>query len=71
VEWDIKRTIRIPGGRYFQLGMSPFAIRSTFRHMMATSMLPGAAEIIETHQAGVWRYLRFLGCDEAQADDLT
>jgi len=51
--------------------MSPFAIRSTFRHMMATSMLPGAAEIIETHQAGVWRYLRFLGCDEAQADDLT
>lgn len=34
-------------------------------------MLPGAAEIIETHQAGVWRYLRFLGCDEAQADDLT
>ena len=27
--------------------------------------------LIETHQAGVWRYLRALGCDDAQADDLT
>jgi len=27
--------------------------------------------LIETHQAGVWRYLRVLGCDPAQADDLT
>jgi RNA polymerase sigma-70 factor (ECF subfamily) len=27
--------------------------------------------LIQTHQPGVWRYLRFLGCDEAQADDLT
>lgn len=27
--------------------------------------------LIETHQAGVWRYLRALGCDAAQADDLT
>ena len=28
-------------------------------------------ELIETHQAGVWRYLRALGCQPAQADDLT
>ncbi len=27
--------------------------------------------LIETHQAGVWRYLRVLGCDPALADDLT
>ena len=27
--------------------------------------------LIENHQAGVWRYLRALGCDHAQADDLT
>ena len=27
--------------------------------------------LIETHQAGVWRYLRVLGCDLALADDLT
>jgi len=30
-----------------------------------------AEELIKTHQAGVWRYLRMLGCDAAMADDLT
>ena len=29
------------------------------------------ARLIATHQAGVWRYLRVLGCDPSQADDLT
>ncbi|HUY87495.1 MAG TPA: RNA polymerase sigma factor [Pirellulales bacterium] len=29
------------------------------------------AELVRTHQTGVWRYLRFLGADETQADDLT
>lgn len=28
-------------------------------------------ELMHTHQAGIWRYLRFLGCEPAQADDLT
>jgi RNA polymerase sigma-70 factor (ECF subfamily) len=28
-------------------------------------------ELIEKHQIGIWRYLRALGCDPAQADDLT
>lgn len=38
----------------------------------ATMSQPGnLAELVRLHQAGVWRYLRFLGCDEAQADDLT
>lgn len=27
--------------------------------------------LILTHQAGVWRYLRYLGCERGQADDLT
>lgn len=27
--------------------------------------------LIHKHQAGVWRYLRALGCDPAQADDFT
>lgn len=27
--------------------------------------------LIQDHQAGVWRYLRALGCEPAQADDLT
>ncbi len=30
-----------------------------------------AARLIKAHQAGVWRYLRVLGCDPALADDLT
>ena len=30
-----------------------------------------AAALIETYQQGVWRYLRALGCQAAQADDLT
>lgn len=28
-------------------------------------------ELIACHQAGVWRYLRALGCDACSADDLT
>jgi RNA polymerase sigma-70 factor (ECF subfamily) len=28
------------------------------------------ARLVQEHQAGVWRYLRALGCDPAQADDL-
>ena len=27
--------------------------------------------LIEEHQAGVWRYLRALGCEASQAEDLT
>ncbi len=27
--------------------------------------------LIQDHQAGIWRYLRALGCDAAQAEDLT
>ena len=27
--------------------------------------------LIEQHQAGVWRYLRALGCNATEADDLT
>ena len=30
-----------------------------------------AAELIQRHQRGVWRYLRMLGCDASTADDLT
>jgi len=37
----------------------------------ATATDMTAAELIQAHQAGIWRYLRFLGCDEALADDMT
>jgi RNA polymerase sigma-70 factor (ECF subfamily) len=30
-----------------------------------------ANRLIEDHQAGIWRYLRALGCSRAEADDLT
>ena len=30
-----------------------------------------ATELVRAHQAGVWRYLRYLGCDPSLADDLT
>jgi RNA polymerase sigma-70 factor, ECF subfamily len=29
------------------------------------------ATLIERHQAGVWRYVRFLGAERSEADDLT
>jgi len=28
-------------------------------------------ELVQTHQLGVWRYLRFLGCDKQAADELS
>ena len=28
------------------------------------------AELIEAYQRGLWRYLRFLGCSDGEADDL-
>jgi RNA polymerase sigma-70 factor, ECF subfamily len=30
-----------------------------------------AARLVKEHQAGVWRYLRVLGCDANEAEDLT
>ncbi|MGY8769843.1 MAG: RNA polymerase sigma factor [Pirellulales bacterium] len=30
-----------------------------------------AAKLIETHQTGIWRYLRSLGCEGHEAEDLT
>jgi len=37
----------------------------------ATSSAVDPARLIDEYQAGVWRYLRVLGCDAAEADDLT
>jgi RNA polymerase sigma-70 factor (ECF subfamily) len=32
---------------------------------------PDLTKLVQTHQAGVWRYLRFLGAERMEADDLT
>ena len=37
----------------------------------AMSKNPDLAELVHTHQAGVWRYLRFLGAQADESDDLT
>ncbi len=37
----------------------------------ATSTNRDVARLIRDHQAGVWRYLRVLGCDASEAEDLT
>ena len=29
------------------------------------------AKLVEMHQAGIWRYLRALGCESSEAEDLT
>ena len=39
--------------------------------MAETSTTFDPAALIRSHQAGVWRYLRSLGCDPTVADDLT
>ena len=38
---------------------------------MMTERQTQLADLVRQHQAGVWRYLRFLGCDRPLADDLT
>jgi RNA polymerase sigma-70 factor, ECF subfamily len=58
---------------YLDSRLHPLAAARHYRGMAtATMSQPGnLAELVRLHQAGVWRYLRFLGCDESQADDLT
>src|SRR6186997_2559087 len=36
-----------------------------------THLADDLAEAADAHRLGIWRYLRFLGCDDAAADDLT
>src|SRR5262249_22114284 len=40
--------------------------------VMATVQAPrlNVRALVEAHQVGLWRYLRYLGCDPATADDL-
>ena len=54
------------GGHFTSRGIMSIASQSNAR--LAND---DAARIISQHQAGVWRYLRALGCDPSLADDLT
>ena len=44
----------------------PVAVTMTHEH---TPLSP--TELVRQHQTDVWRYLRFLGCDATEAEDLT
>lgn len=46
----------------------PEDVRSSYNDAQ-DSFDPG--QLIEDHQVGIWRYLRALGCDAAEAEDLT
>lgn len=37
---------------------------------VTTESRPDVVELVRQYQAGLWRYLRYLGCDSAQAEDL-
>ena len=39
--------------------------------MTSPNRMEFVAELVERHQQGVWRYLRYLGCDEHDAADIT
>lgn len=43
----------------------------SFHASMPTDPEPPFARLVRGHQVAVWRYLRFLGCAPAEADDLT
>jgi RNA polymerase sigma-70 factor, ECF subfamily len=53
--------------------MTPFHDSGRFYGMDAAGLgVPLSFEdLVRNHQKGVWRYLRFLGCEPHQADDLT
>lgn len=39
--------------------------------MTAPDRTQGLEQLVETHQRGVWRFLRFIGASTTEADDLT
>lgn len=52
--------------------MTAIEERSPLAQSPATSSEPcNLARVVQQHQATVWRYVRFLGAEPAEADDLT
>src|SRR6187200_2920641 len=45
--------------------------RKTVSYPTTNSSPVDLASLVRKHQAGVWRYVRFLGADTSEADDLT
>lgn len=51
--------------------MQPASVGASVEGLPPSSGGLDAARLIADHQAGVWRYLRSLGCEPALADDIT
>jgi len=51
--------------------ISPFQALKSVMASEAASTGFDVARLVKEHQAGVWRFLRVLGCDPTEADDLT
>ena len=58
---------------FLQQFLHPLAALGHYRGMatVVTKQPRELSDLVQAHQAGIWRYLRFLGCEAAQADDLT
>ena len=63
-----------------ELRVAPFSeytgTPGTFIRQMTSASTPPlnaeeVRELVETHQSGIWRYLRALGCEPSLADDIT
>ncbi len=55
-------------------GQPEFAKEPAVPKGMKATMIDRQAEtaaLVRSHQASVWRYLRYLGCEATEADDLT
>jgi RNA polymerase sigma-70 factor, ECF subfamily len=52
-----------------QAGSSPIPERTGASPAAAVSF--DLSRLVQLHQAGVWRYLRFLGAERSEADDIT
>lgn len=53
------------------ISLSTFGASQTLLVWFVMASQIDLVTVIHAHQAGVWRYLRVLGCDASQADDLT
>jgi len=62
----------VPKAAAFRFFLTPFCPSGHSKGMTAATADRQAelAGLVRAHQAGVWRYLRFLGCHPAEADDL-
>ncbi len=70
IAYAARQSLRFPRGFCCQVSTSSNDARSYSEELKLSSEIE-PAQLIEDHQTGVWRYLRVLGCEPNEADDLT